>query len=86
MKINTYTTTEKLHESERSIIYKAVKNDTNIPFAIKMVSKEYPTSREVGKLQFEYDIAVDFEHDGIIKMYDMEKYNHTNIMIMEYPL
>lgn len=83
-KLEGYIFEEKIYENSNSIIYKAISNDMKTPVVIKMLSKENPTLKDKARFQLQYEIANDFNNDGIIKMYDLQKFNNTQIIIMEY--
>lgn len=83
-KLEDYIFKEKIYKNSNSVIYKAISNEGETPVIIKMHSKENPTLKDEVRFQLQYEIANDFDNDGIIKMHDLRKFNNTQIIIMEY--
>ncbi len=81
--INGYIIKEKIYESDNSIIYRAIRDLDNTPIIIKMLPSEYSTIKEIQRFQLEYEIANSFNHEGIIKIFSIEKYNRIKILTME---
>ncbi|HOV14836.1 MAG TPA: serine/threonine-protein kinase PknK, partial [Spirochaetota bacterium] len=66
-----------------TIIFKAIRLSDKIPVVLKVLKKEYPSTEEINKFNYEYKIAKLFDSDYIIKDYDIIKYKNSMIIIME---
>ncbi len=84
LKIDGYTIQEKLYEGMNSTIYKAIRNVDKLPVAIKVLSKEFPSNEDIARFNLEYKICSDLNIDDIPKMYSIEKYQDTFMIVMEY--
>lgn len=84
LKLGGYIIKEKLYENTNTIIYKAINGEDKIPVIIKMLSKENPTQKDEARFQLQFEIANNFNNDGIIKMYDLQKLNDKYVIIMEF--
>ncbi|MBF0102561.1 MAG: AAA family ATPase [Desulfobacterales bacterium] len=78
-----YQTTETLFESDRSTVYRGKQKANNQPVVIKILNEEYPSPAEIARFIHEYEIIKDLETNGIIKIFNLEKYNNSLAIIME---
>ncbi len=78
-----YTLTETLHESRRTIVYRARRNSDARSVVIKTHHTKYPAPSEIAKFRREYDIGSKLEGEGSIVYYGIEKYRHGLVLIME---
>ncbi|HHB93205.1 MAG TPA: GAF domain-containing protein [Thioploca sp.] len=83
LNLANYQITEQIYESVNSIIYRGIKNEDNKPVILKMLKQDYPTSTELNRYQQEYEITHTFNSEGIIKVYSIEKYQNTLVIILE---
>ncbi|MBF0396311.1 MAG: AAA family ATPase [Desulfobacterales bacterium] len=83
IKIPGYNISEQIYESVNSTIYRGVKIATNTPVIIKYLRKEYPTPEEVRRFKTEYVIIQNINSEGVIKVFSIEKYNTSMVMIVE---
>ena len=78
-----YKTIEELSTDGNSIIFRATRNLDDCPVIIKLLNKEYPSTKELSVFIREYEIMGRITGDGIIKAYAAEKYNNSIAIIME---
>ncbi|MDM8565647.1 AAA family ATPase [Candidatus Halobeggiatoa sp. HSG11] len=78
-----YKITEQIYESANSIVYRGLRNDNNQPVILKMLKQDYPTPAELARYRQEYEIIHDLNLSGIIKVYGIEKYQNTLVIILE---
>lgn len=81
--LSGYTTKEKLYESERSVIYRAIRNEDERPLVFKLLKGEYPDRETISQFNQEYKILKNLDLEGVIKAYGLEKYQHTPIIVLE---
>jgi PAS domain S-box-containing protein len=77
-----YQIINQLSKSNHSTIYRGLRKLDNQPVILKQL-KEYPTQKEISKFNREYKITQDIKVDGVIGIYDIEKYGNTSIIIEE---
>ena len=80
---NTYQTTEKIYESDNSLVYRGVLKKNNKPIILKILKENYPTSSELIRYKQEYEIIRDFKADNIIKGYDLQRYENSLVLLLE---
>ena len=78
-----YKIIEKISTDSNSIILRGTRNLDNCPVIIKLLNKEYPSTKELSDFIREYEIIDRIIGDGIIKAYSTEKYNNSLALIIE---
>ncbi|HEX2947051.1 MAG TPA: diguanylate cyclase [Clostridia bacterium] len=78
-----YRIKEEISKSDNSTIYRGSRNSDNCPVVIKLLNREYPTSKELSAFVREYEIMDKLSGDGIIKAYSITKCNNSLAIIME---
>ncbi|HNE07461.1 MAG TPA: serine/threonine-protein kinase PknK, partial [Leptospiraceae bacterium] len=79
--LNGYSISEKIHEGEKSILYRGKKKDQ--PVIIKILNNDYPSTSELSKFKHEYDILENINSDYIIKTISIEKYKNSIAIVFE---
>jgi predicted ATPase/serine phosphatase RsbU (regulator of sigma subunit)/tRNA A-37 threonylcarbamoyl transferase component Bud32 len=84
IKIPNYQIHTQIDESINSLVYRGVRKTDNQPVIIKILKKDYPTQEELTSYRQEYNIIRQLTKvDGVIKAYDLEKYQNTLVIILE---
>ena len=78
-----YQILEKIYESNNSLVYQALLKPDNQPIILKMLKETYPDSSELTRYQQEYQITCSLNADGIIKAYDLQRYENSLVMLLE---
>ena len=78
-----YQIARQIYESINSLVYRGLRKKDNQPIILKMLKEDYPTPAELTRYQQEYEITQDFDLTGIIKVYGIEKYQNTLVIILE---
>jgi len=79
-----YQISTQIYESANSLVYRGVRKKDNQPVILKVLKEDYPTPEELTRYRQEYDIIRHLaDIDGIIKAYDLEKYQNTLVIILE---
>jgi len=78
-----YQIGSQIYESVNSLIYRGHRKKDNQPVILKMLKLDYPTPAELTRYRQEYEIMHDFDLAGVIKAYDIEKYQNTLVIILE---
>ena len=78
-----YHLTEQLHESARTLVYRAQNTKNGQLVVIKLMRHEYPSFSELVQFRNQYAIAKNLEIEGIVKSIALERYENRYALIME---
>jgi predicted ATPase/signal transduction histidine kinase len=78
-----YETTEKLYESERTLIVRAVESASRRKIVLKILKEEYPGPRETAAFKREFDIGLKVTAENVIVFYALKKVNNRLMIVME---
>jgi serine/threonine protein kinase len=73
----------QIYESANSLVYRGVRKKDNKQVILKMLKEDYPTPLALTRYLQEYEIIHDLNLAGVIKAYDLEKYQNTLVIILE---
>ncbi len=83
MKIPDYEITERLYESEHTLIYRGYRKRDKQSVILKFLKKEYPTAEELARFRGEYEITSHLRFEGIVKIHSLEKVENTLVLVEE---
>jgi predicted ATPase/signal transduction histidine kinase len=83
IKIPNYQIGTQIYESANSLVYRGVRKEDNQPVILKVLKEDYPTPAELTRYRQEYEITRDLDLDGVIKAYNIEKYQNTLVIVLE---
>ncbi|MGD1703186.1 trifunctional serine/threonine-protein kinase/ATP-binding protein/sensor histidine kinase [Dapis sp. BLCC M229] len=83
IKIANYQALELIHESDRTLVYRAQNVENEQSVIIKLMRNQYPSFRELVQFRNQYAISKNLEIEGIIKTYALQRYENRYAMIME---
>jgi predicted ATPase/serine phosphatase RsbU (regulator of sigma subunit) len=78
-----YQIETKIYDSANSIVYRGIRHSDNQPVILKILKEDYPAPEELARYQQEYDMTQSFNVPGIIKAYNIEKYENFLMIIFE---
>lgn len=78
-----YTIFEKIHDGFKSEIYRGKRKSDSLPVVLKLLKSKYPSPIDIARLQFEYEIYKKMNSPGVLKIYAMENYGNSPVIIME---
>ncbi|MFB2917127.1 trifunctional serine/threonine-protein kinase/ATP-binding protein/sensor histidine kinase [Aerosakkonema funiforme] len=81
--LTNYQITELIYSGSRTLVYRAIRTDDNLPVVIKVMKRQYPTFSELVQFRNQYTIAKSLEIPGIIKPYSLEPYQNGYGLVME---
>jgi predicted ATPase/GAF domain-containing protein/anti-sigma regulatory factor (Ser/Thr protein kinase) len=81
--ISGYSIVEQLHESNRTIVYRALEEVNQHPVIIKLLHQDYPRLHDLLQFRNQYTIAKNLKIPGIIRPYRLESQGHRYAFIME---
>ncbi|WP_353929426.1 AAA family ATPase [Okeanomitos corallinicola TIOX110] len=70
-------------ESAASLVYRAIREDSHQPIIIKLLKQEYPTPEELSRYRTEYQITKSLNLSGVVKVYELQKYKNSLVMLLE---
>ncbi|HEY9835026.1 MAG TPA: serine/threonine-protein kinase, partial [Stenomitos sp.] len=78
-----YQILAKIYESANSLVYQASLNQNNQPIILKVLKEDYPTPTELTRYKQEYEITRSLNLDGVVKVYDLQRYQNSLAMLLE---
>ncbi|MBW4490088.1 MAG: AAA family ATPase [Trichocoleus desertorum ATA4-8-CV12] len=78
-----YKSTYKIYESTSTVVYRGKDETKQASVIIKTLKSDYPTPKELYRLQHEYEIAKKLEIEGVVKPYRLEKHDLSLALILE---
>src|ERR671933_1750638 len=73
----------RIYESANSLVYRGIREQDNQPLILKVLKEDYPTPAELFRYQQEYEITRSFDFEGVVKAYELRRYNNTLLMLLE---
>ncbi len=78
-----YQIIKKIYESANSLVYRGILKFDNLPVILKILKENYPTPSELTRYKQEYEITRSLKTDGVIKAYDLQRYENSLVMFLE---
>lgn len=83
IKLTGYTFSEKIYESQESIVYRGVRKEDSLPVIIKILNQEFPSEELLFSFKREYEMAKKVSGEDTLLVYDLVKYNNSLGIVME---
>ncbi len=83
MNIAGYVTTEKLHDGDNSVVFRALRLSDNLPVVLKLSPREYPSPRELIRFRHEHLILGHLDTPRVVKGLGLEQAGHRPMLIVE---
>ncbi|MBN1534535.1 MAG: AAA family ATPase [Spirochaetes bacterium] len=83
IRLPEYTVTEKVYESQHSVVYRGLRDRDRHPAVLKMLKASYPSQEEVARLNHEFHIISSLNVDGVIQVLELRHVRNTLFMAME---
>jgi len=83
LNLPNYQIGSQIYESVNSLVYRGHRKKDNQPVILKMLKQDYPTQAELSRYRQEYEITHDLDLAGVIKVYGIEKYQNTLVIIFQ---
>ncbi|MGB5769175.1 MAG: AAA family ATPase, partial [Crocosphaera sp.] len=81
--MKNYQILDKIYESHNSLVYQGLLKPDNQPIILKILKENYPDPSELTRYQQEYEITCSLNADGIIKAYDLQRYENSLVILLE---
>ena len=72
-----------IYESANSLVYRAIREADKGPIILKLLKESYPTPQELVRYRTEYRIMRDLKEPGVVRVYDLQKYQNSLVMFVE---
>ena len=79
-----YEVAEKINESSRSVVYRAIRASDKQQVIIKTINTAYPTHKDIARITHEYNILKTLNIAGVPRVFGLEKHNGNSAIIFEY--
>ncbi|MBD1936040.1 hypothetical protein [Microcoleus sp. FACHB-68] len=79
-----YQILDQVHESDKSIVYRTLRSQDNLPVILKVLKEEFPTPEQVARYKQEYETIQILNLEGIVKAYGWQKYRNTVALVLEF--
>ena len=73
----------KIYESANSLVYRGIREENSQPLILKVLKENYPTPQEIARYRTEYQITKSLNLSGVVKVYDLQKYQNTLVISLE---
>ena len=73
----------KLHETDNTVVYRAIRRMDDLPVVLKMLNSQYPSPRALARYRQEYEIVSSLDAPGVIKAHGLEKHQNTVVIVLE---
>ena len=78
-----YQVLAQIYESSNSEVYRAIRETDNQKVILKVLKQDYPTSAELTRYKQEYELTRTLDIEGVIKAYELKKYQNTLVIILQ---
>ncbi|MCL1465134.1 trifunctional serine/threonine-protein kinase/ATP-binding protein/sensor histidine kinase [Argonema galeatum] len=83
VQILDYQILETIYSGSRTLVYRAIRTNDQLPVVIKLLKNDYPTFSELVQFRNQYTIAKNLCQPGIIKTYSLRPYRNGYALVME---
>ncbi|MEG4035477.1 AAA family ATPase [Microcoleus sp. S36b_A4] len=83
LSIPSVTVVTLLYESANSLVYRAIREADRQPIILKLLKESYPTPQELVRYRTEYRITQELKEAGVVRVYDLQKYQNSLVMFVE---
>ncbi|MBD2041157.1 AAA family ATPase [Microcoleus sp. FACHB-672] len=73
----------QIYESANSLVYQGIRESDDQPLILKVLKQDYPTPAELTRYRTEYHLTKSLDLAGVVKVYDLQKYQNTLVMFLE---
>jgi PAS domain S-box-containing protein len=78
-----YQVLTQIYQSDNSLVYRSIHNLDSQAVILKLLKPGYPTPSELTRYKQEYEIVRSLQIEGVVKAYDLQKYQNTLVMCLE---
>jgi predicted ATPase/class 3 adenylate cyclase len=74
---------ERLHESARSLVLRAIREADGEPVVLKLLKNDYPSASDLARYRHEFEITQSLDAPGVIRIYELRRHEKTLLMVVE---
>ncbi len=78
-----YEVLSQLHESARTVVFRAIRNKDGLPVILKLLVSSSATPHAVSRYHHEHEIIRSLDAGSIIKTYGLESLDQTVLLVLE---
>ncbi|MDB9375134.1 ATP-binding sensor histidine kinase [Nodularia sphaerocarpa] len=78
-----YRITEQIYSSQKTLVYRGIREKDQKSVIIKLMRNEYATFGEISQFRNQYTIAKSLDLPGIVKTLSLENYYNRDFLVME---
>jgi predicted ATPase/WD40 repeat protein/GAF domain-containing protein/tRNA A-37 threonylcarbamoyl transferase component Bud32 len=78
-----YQISEQISQNENSIVYRADREQDNLPVILKILRQKYPTPIQLTRYKQEYEITHKLNLEGVVKAYSLERHQNKLAIVFE---
>ncbi|MEG4963438.1 MULTISPECIES: AAA family ATPase [unclassified Microcoleus] len=83
IQIPNYQIIERVYSGSRTLVYRAIRTNDQLPVVIKLLKNDYPTFSELVQFRNQYTIAKNLNSPLIVQTYSLEPYQNCYALVME---
>jgi predicted ATPase/signal transduction histidine kinase/serine/threonine protein kinase len=83
LNLGGYQIFNKIYASNRTLVYRGIREQDQKPVVIKVLRNEYPTFNQLVQFRHQYTISKNLNLPGVITTYSLENYRNGYALIME---
>ncbi|MEG4584339.1 AAA family ATPase [Microcoleus sp. MOSTC5] len=83
IQIPNYQIIERVYSGSRTLVYRAIRTNDQLPVVIKLLKNDYPTFSELVQFRNQYTIAKNLNSPLIVQTYSLEPYENGYALVME---
>ncbi len=81
--IANYVITQKISENPNSLVYRAIRQEDQLPVILKLPQADYPTQKQILYYQREYQLTSQLHLEEVVRSYELLDYQHKPLLVME---
>jgi predicted ATPase/GAF domain-containing protein/tRNA A-37 threonylcarbamoyl transferase component Bud32 len=78
-----YQIVARIYQSANSLVYRSIRTADGRSIILKLLKPGYPTPAELTRYKQEYQIVRSLQIEGVVKAYNLQKYQNTLVMFLE---
>jgi predicted ATPase/signal transduction histidine kinase/tRNA A-37 threonylcarbamoyl transferase component Bud32 len=78
-----YQILAQIYENAKSLVYRGYRERDGQIVILKLLKQDYPTPAELTRYKQEYEITRSLNLEGVVRAYDLHKYNNTLVILLE---
>ncbi|MBD2014214.1 AAA family ATPase [Microcoleus sp. FACHB-53] len=83
IKFPGFTVIAQIHENANSLVYRGLRQFDQQPIILKLLKEDYPTPSQLFHYRQEYETLRTLNIEGVVKVYDLQNYHNTLVMLVE---